>query len=57
MRAVNGDLDGGWFMIGQNLGLIKGRKSVKDIMADLIKDAIEENNKQNDKISILKSLK
>ena len=57
MKAVNGNLDEGSFMIGQNSGLIKEIKSVKDIMADLIKDAIEENNKQNDKINILKSLK
>ena len=57
MKAVNGDLDEGSFMIGQNSGLVKEIKSVKDIMADLVNDAIEENKKQKEKIKILESLK
>lgn len=57
VKAVKGDIDDGSFMIGQNSGLIKEIKSVSEIMADLVKDAIEENNKQNKKIDILKSIK
>ena len=52
-RAVAGDLKTGSFMMGQDAGLIKEIKSVKDVLADLVNDAKKEFNNINNRLNEL----
>ncbi len=55
-KAVDGDIKNGSFMMGQNAGLVDEIKSVKEIMEDLINDAIKESENINLKINELKKI-